>query len=498
MFKIYYIKNGKKFEAGINFNPGHTLRIPLKPKLTASSVFDAGDFPNETPQLTYEEYFFFKEDGTDLIYSANQYPTNKLDIHEQSKLRELLKEAYNDLCSQKRIELPIIENYHLIIENFIKITKYNKNFFEYLIEITNPSNDLFYQSKGLTNLVNDISYVLEELSYTSQETIEKIADNFISVFHDSNNCDTFSPLHKTYSLIIKLIKKDSSKFSKYVEYFNNINESSVAHIAESLVMFYKIDDNWVFNKFQEIYNTDKWLTFFDWYLLCQPLYNDFWKPLKKYYIKSFRMFDKLKYGESCLIIHICLAHIRLKISDSELYNLLIRDHINNHFVMEHVIKFYANKVSYELENLKKTDFLQYDFFIKEHFAFFTLLLGNLTILNKSIKSNIIYLFNIYTEINEDFVTNFKKIAKYLPEQYNVVPTLELISNLKNKGTSYKYIPDLFLEMLQYYTPDTFQGYVETILKYCYEKKENIDKLNEIVNIYSSRGYSSLDDLVKRG
>lgn len=57
---------------------------------------------------------------------------------------------------------------------------------------------------------------------------------------------------------------------------------------------------------------------------------------------------------------------------------------------------------------------------------------------------------------------------------------------------------MFLEMLRYYTPDTFSNYVKNTLKYCYDKKENINKLNEIVNEYSSRGYSSLDDLVKRG
>lgn len=79
---------------------------------------------------------------------------------------------------------------------------------------------------------------------------------------------------------------------------------------------------------------------------------------------------------------------------------------------------------------------------------------------------------------------------------------EYLDELKDKGDkieSGKCIGEIFLKMLDAFTPDYDQAHIRSIVEYLYEvrDKETIDSANKICNIYGSRGLEFLRDIYER-
>ncbi|MCL5023940.1 MAG: hypothetical protein M1497_11370 [Nitrospirae bacterium] len=77
--------------------------------------------------------------------------------------------------------------------------------------------------------------------------------------------------------------------------------------------------------------------------------------------------------------------------------------------------------------------------------------------------------------------------------------MEYLNEMKAKGEkneTAKYIGDIYLKMLDKFTPDFDQEHILAIVQFLYDAGA-VDSANRICNIYGSRGYEFLRGIYER-
>ena len=113
--------------------------------------------------------------------------------------------------------------------------------------------------------------------------------------------------------------------------------------------------------------------------------------------------------------------------------------------------------------------------------------------DKEILSDLSKLTVFLPQIDSKNFDWLKQVAPYVHIDFTSSFFIEYLDMLKDKGETIKYIGEIFLEMLKYYTPDYKQEDIYSIVKYLYDSKvpKYKKQADEICNIYGSRGYEFL-------
>ena len=90
-------------------------------------------------------------------------------------------------------------------------------------------------------------------------------------------------------------------------------------------------------------------------------------------------------------------------------------------------------------------------------------------------------------------------APYTHEDFNSPFFIEYLDKLKEKGDkseTAKYIGDVYLKMLEKFTPDFDQKHIRSIVEFLYDAAPT-DKAKTICNTYGSRGAEFLRDIYEK-
>jgi len=88
-------------------------------------------------------------------------------------------------------------------------------------------------------------------------------------------------------------------------------------------------------------------------------------------------------------------------------------------------------------------------------------------------------------------------APYVHVNFNSPFFIEYLDNLKGKDPNDpKYIGEIFLKMLENFTPDYDEKHIRSIVEYLYNSSQKA-VADKICNIYGSRGYEFLRDIYEK-
>lgn len=93
----------------------------------------------------------------------------------------------------------------------------------------------------------------------------------------------------------------------------------------------------------------------------------------------------------------------------------------------------------------------------------------------------------------------KLSAPYVHVNFNSSFFIEYLDELKDKGDSIetaKYIGEIFLAMLEKFTPDYDQKHIRSIVEFLYNANAN-ENASNICNIYGPKGYEFLRDIYEK-
>jgi hypothetical protein len=345
---------------------------------------------------------------------------------------------------------------------------------------------------------------------------------------DAVNDTLNSHLGKTITALIYLalriarieIKKEVKREPKWSPEIKERYEKTLkTGIIEAYTLFgqylanlYYLDKNWVKEKIKQICpEIDKglWDVFMQGYLLGWRVYDDLYKMMKQHYLHAIEYDFKESHTNQRLVQHISLQYLNDKevINDTEGLFWKLLDRWNASQIKE-IIDFFWMQRDYLGENLenkpkveKPPEFQKMKERIIEfwRWVYQNKFKGkepkNLSEEDKKILSYLSKLTVFLSEIDSENSNWLIASARYVHLDFNSPFFIEYLDNLKNKDTS-KYVGEIYLKILDGFTPDYDQKHIYSIVEFLYQsgEKENADK---ICNIYGSRGLYFLRDLYEK-
>lgn len=303
----------------------------------------------------------------------------------------------------------------------------------------------------------------------------------------------------------KDVASDTKWSSKFKEKYEGILKNKIiegfTNLGRYMPNFYYLDKEWVKGKIKALENekgSKSWKAFMDGYISIGRVYDELYALMRSHYQYSIEYDFKEKRDNEHLVQHIALGYLRKQESLSEKGSLFkqILDKFEYNQI-EDIIGFfwmqrgYLGEQAETDEDLRKR-IIEFWRWLHEKYKENTTLKEE----DKKILSNVAKLATILSQIDEENCEWLKLSASYVNEGFNSSFFIEYLDELKDKGDSEetaKYIGEIFLKMLEKFTPDFDEKHIRSIVEFLYESS-NRKNASEICNIYGTRGYEFLRDI----
>lgn len=306
----------------------------------------------------------------------------------------------------------------------------------------------------------------------------------------------------------KGIKTDIKWPSKFKEKYEEILNSKIIEgytcLGRYLPNFYYLDKEWVKGKIKALESdkdTKYWEAFIDGYLSMGMVYEELYGLMRTHYQYGLYYDFKEKRDNEHLVQHIALGYLRKQESLSEKGSLFkqILDKFN-YDQIEDIIGFFWMQRGY-LREQTETDkdirqrIIEFWRWVYEKYK----TKETLSTEDRKIISDTGKLATILPQINKENAEWLMMAAPYVHDDFNSSFFIEYLDELKDKGNSEetaKYIGEIFLKMLEKFTPDYDQKHIHSIVEFlCISS--NTKNAREICNIYGQRGYEFLREIYEK-
>ena len=301
--------------------------------------------------------------------------------------------------------------------------------------------------------------------------------------------------------IVSDIKWKPEFKKKYEEILNNKVIEGFVNLGYYLPNLYYLDKEWVKVKIKSIENekgSNFWEAFMDGYLSIGKVYDEFYVLMRDHYQYGIGYNFKKKRDNEHLVQHIALGYFRKHESIYEegcLFKQVLDKFEYNQ--IEDIIRYFWMQRGYIKEQA------EVDKVISERIIDFWRWLyekykkkDSLNEEDKKILSNIAKLATILPQIDKENIDWLMLSAPYIHESFSSSFFIEYLDELKDKGDSKetaKYIGEIFLKMLEKFTPDYDQKHIRSIVEFlCNNGAKESGK--KICNIYGSREQYFLKDI----
>ncbi len=273
-----------------------------------------------------------------------------------------------------------------------------------------------------------------------------------------------------------------------------------------LPQMHHIDKEWVARKTSDLYNKKGeriWEAFMNGYLYGGKAYEDIYELMRPHYEYGINYDFKESHDKERLIQHISIGYLRGREALEDPASLFkkVLDQWK-HDQIRGVISYFWMQRNYatlktedsEKTRLKITEFWKWIF--ERYQGKGPEQIGKD---DKLLLSDISKLTVFLSVINDE---NFKWLmlaAPYVKENFSSPFFIEYLDGLKDKGEKVKtadFIADIFLTMLDHFTPDYDTAHIRSIVDFIYSG-EAMEKADKICNIYGSRGYEFLRDIYEK-
>ncbi|MEW6409705.1 MAG: hypothetical protein AB1488_06290 [Nitrospirota bacterium] len=306
----------------------------------------------------------------------------------------------------------------------------------------------------------------------------------------------------------KGIKSDIKWSSKFKEKYEKILKNKIiegfTNLGRYMPNFYYLDKEWVKEKIKSLENekgTKYWEAFIDGYLSIGRVYDDLYDLMRPHYQYSVDYDFKEKRDNEHLVQHIALGYLRKHESISEKESLFkqILDKFK-YDQIEDIIDFFWIQRGYLGEQTETDEDIR-----KGIIEFWRWLYEkykgkeSLKEEDKKILSNAAKLATILPRIDKENFEWLKLSAPYVHEDFNSPFFIEYLDELKDKGDSKetaKYIGEIFLKMLEKFTPDYDKKHIRSIVEFLC-MSNNTENARRICNIYGQRGYEFLREIYEK-
>jgi hypothetical protein len=291
---------------------------------------------------------------------------------------------------------------------------------------------------------------------------------------------------------------------KYEELLKSNIIEGFTNLGRYMPNFYYLDKEWItekINSFENKQGNKYWQAFMDGYLSIGTVYEGLYRSMKPHYEYGLSHDFKDRHSREHLIQHICIGYLRDEENLDEqksLFNKILDawkpeqiKEIIGFFWMQ---KGYMKGATKEDEKLR-TKIMDFWKLLYEKYKETT----TLTEEDKKILSNVAKLATILPQINKENYEWLKLSASYVSEEFNSSFFIEYLDELKDKGNSEetaKYIGEIFLKMLEKFTPDHDKKNIRSIVEFlCISS--NTEDARKICNIYGQIGYEFLKDIYNK-
>lgn len=297
---------------------------------------------------------------------------------------------------------------------------------------------------------------------------------------------------------VKWIDEYKEKFERML---NRKYKEGFVNLGRYLPNLYYLDKGWVKKKIKHLEDekgSKYWEAFMDGYLSIGRVYDELYGLMRAHYQYGVEYDFKEKRDDEHLVQHIALGYLRKQESLSEKGSLFkqILDKFE-YDQIEDIIGFFWIQRRYLGEQTETDEDLR-----KRIIEFWRWLYEKyienaiLTEQDKKILSNIAKLAPILPQIDEE---NFKWLmlsAPYVHVNFNSTFFIEYLDEVKDKGDSEetaKYIGEIFLKMLEKFTPDHDEKHIRSIVEFLC-RSNNTKNAQKICKFYGQRGYEFLREI----
>lgn len=300
------------------------------------------------------------------------------------------------------------------------------------------------------------------------------------------------------------IKWSSKLKEKYEEILNNKIIEGYTCLGRYLPNFYYLDKGWVEGKIKYLENEKSskyWEAFMDGYISIGRVYDDLYGSMRPHYQYGVEYDFKEKRDNEHLVQHIALGYLKgqesIEKPDSLFKQIIDKFEYNK---IREIIGFFWMQRGYlteqdeTSENVRKK-IIEFWRWLYEKYKSKETLSSE----DKKIISDTGKLATILPQINKENVEWLMLAVPYVHDDFNSSFFIEYLDELKDKGDSEetaKYIGEIFLKMLEKFTPDFDEKNIRSIVEFlCISN--NTKNAREICNIYGQRGYEFLREIYEK-
>jgi hypothetical protein len=304
----------------------------------------------------------------------------------------------------------------------------------------------------------------------------------------------------------KNIKWDNNFREKYNTLLDKGIIEAYTWLSNYLPQLKYIDDEWAKQKIVDLdgKKLEKiWVVFMNGYLYGGRVYEDLYELMRPHYEYGINYDFKESHDRQRLIQHISIGYLRGQeaLEGSKSLFRKVLDQWNHEKIREIITYFWMQRdyATLKNEDSEKTrqkiiEFWKwlFDYYQSKEVEQFDKS-------DKLLLSDLSKLTIFLPEINDDNYLWLLQTAPYVKENFNSPFFIEYLDGLKGKGDKVKtacFIGDIFLKMLEHFTPDYDTSHICSIVGFLYEAKAT-EKAIEICNIYGSRGYEFLRDIYEK-
>jgi len=309
----------------------------------------------------------------------------------------------------------------------------------------------------------------------------------------------------------KGIKKDV-KWSldikkKYEELLSNEITEACILFGQYMPQLNYLDKNWVEDKVSSFIHSvkpDLWEAFMSGYLFEGLVYKGLYILMREHYLQGIEFPFKDKNSRDQLVQHISLGYLQgyENFSKESLFSRLLKKwdlsqikEVIRYFWMQHDLFLEKKGIRLKAMDRQKKDEMKSKIveFWKEVFNERYKKDKSLKKKDKEILSELSKLTVFLERIDIENREWLLKLAPYVHINFNSPFFIECLNNIKDKDEeTTKNVSDIFLKMLESFTPDFDKDHIRSIIDYLY-KTCNKDNADIICNLYGSMGY---DDLLR--
>ncbi|MCX7647337.1 MAG: toll/interleukin-1 receptor domain-containing protein [Elusimicrobiales bacterium] len=502
---VDYIKNFK-LQTKLSFGEKPTAR-GFAEMIKVSAKEKPEKFIKNFKEYAEMPFFYFADIlwGVYDVLSKNKIEVDNIKIF-ISNISEYFKtdKFWNDKYYLKPNNFDIYHADHLSIISIVFVI-FNK-----IIEQENIKKDI-----TIISLIWDITInVIDKI--TERKEIKKYND-------EDDWYLTNSTLANIIRVLINLLylQKMSSNIGEIIKIFNNSFNSllnnqcieSVFWFGAKFPFLYSVNKEWTQKTIEFIrIDNKKWEIFMLGYTWNNRFDYDSYRFLKEDYEKALEY--NFKQGDdrikSFLVQNICYSYLSKKENlgdNNSLFSKLLEEW--DYKYIEEIIDFFwrhRDKKNEEISG-RIIDFWRLIFKNKCEYPETLINVYNLlSDYDKKILSELSKLAVFLDEINEENSKWLKMSARFI-DYINSSFFIEYLNKIKDKGESYKYLTEIFKEILNLTTPFYKKEDIRSIIEFLYQKSmgledkklavEIADNIDEIINTYEERGYEFLHDLYEK-